>query len=125
MSDTRLVGTIGRFGLESSSDGTAMLAAEVITDDGQAARVWLTFDADAVRSLKHLAAQLAKKAMDAAMAEEQYFAKCHALGGISVDDARKILDDTLAWAERRGLSADAVWPRAWELAIEKSMQPEA
>jgi hypothetical protein len=65
---------------------------------------------------------LTEQAMAAAMAEEQYLAKCQALGGISAEDARQILDSVIAMADQQGLPAESVWPRAWGLAIEKSMQ---
>lgn len=74
----------------------------------------------------HVSASLAhpavcKQAMQAAADEEQYHAKCQALG-ISPDAARQILADTIARAERRGLPMKEVWERAWQEAIEWSMQ---
>lgn len=53
-----------------------------------------------------------KQAMQAAADEQQYFAKCQALGGISMDDARQILDEAVARADRLRLPIEAVWTRA-------------
>lgn len=61
-----------------------------------------------------------KQAMQAAADEEQYYAKCQALGGISMDVAKQILADTIAVADKSGLPMDAVWERAWQQAIEAS-----
>jgi len=61
-----------------------------------------------------------KQATQAAANEQQYYAKCQALGGISMDTAQQILTDTIAAADKGGLPMDWVWERAWQQAIEKS-----
>lgn len=53
-----------------------------------------------------------KQGMQVAADEEQYFAKCQALGGISMDAARQILDEAVARADRLRLPIEAVWTRA-------------
>jgi hypothetical protein len=61
-----------------------------------------------------------KQAMQAAADEEQYFAKCQALGGISMDDARQALDNAIARADRLGLPVQDAYSRAWEEVIERT-----
>ncbi|PBC71563.1 hypothetical protein BX265_6173 [Streptomyces sp. TLI_235] len=60
-----------------------------------------------------------KRAMQAAADEEQYYAKCRALG-VSMDAAQLILADTIAVADKGGLPMNEVWDRAWHQAIETS-----
>ncbi|WP_431684144.1 hypothetical protein [Kitasatospora sp. KL5] len=56
--NTEIVGTVTRFGLEASADGTAVLVAYTENDEGQIGRSWLRFDTDAVKSLKRRAERL-------------------------------------------------------------------
>ncbi|MEU4296398.1 hypothetical protein [Kitasatospora aureofaciens] len=73
----------------------------------------------------HLAVQTAptiyREALEEAAREEQYYAKCNALGGISADDAKQILNEIVAFADKQHLPMDALWERAWQKAIDKSM----
>lgn len=64
---------------------------------------------------------LYQQAMREAVNEQDYLAKCHALG-MPRDDAEQVLADTVAVADKGGLPMAAVWERAWQQAIEKSMQ---
>lgn len=61
-----------------------------------------------------------KQAMQAAADEEQYYTKCQALGVSSMDDARQILDDAVASADRLGLPVQDAYSRAWEEVIERT-----
>jgi hypothetical protein len=63
-----------------------------------------------------------KQAMQATQAEQDFHARCQALGGITPDAARQILADTVAEADQHGLPAGEVWDRAWQRAIEESMR---